>query len=1662
MGNIQSGVTPAVAIDNYVSELPDVHYEKRLDGYVVVKIFVKPDNRISLKAYSKALRAERDALLHVPNTFAYQRVKETERAGYLIRQYMFSSLYDRISTRPFLNLAEKKWIAFQLISGLSAAHKRQIYHGDIKTENVLVTSWNWVFLSDFSSFKPTFLPEDNPADFSFYFDTSSRRTCYLAPERFYSPGETLFSSKNGSINAGMDIFSLGDNTSLRFSCTLAELFMEGTPLFSLAQLLRYRSAEYDPTPELNKIECPYVSEMIKHMIQLDPSRRYPAHQYLSDWKGTALPEIFSTFLHQYVASMTDPSTSFNFAKNTDNLELNDQTLILPSKNKDFENGTGDEDPPISNLRESDSDSKIERIYYDFGKIATALNLKIKSNLNDKKTDDREHAIDFKIVPENLRVNISQDPFPMRLNIPNFQHLISDIEIIPEARDVCLIFVTIVCACIRNTMNPSSRLFAIDLLLAFSIQIPDAYYLDRCVPYLVTLLADENASVRAHSLKALTQLLILVESVTPIDSNIFPEYILPSLKLFPHDKNVFVRSTYAQCIATIAETASKFLELSEIFKNTIPSNQEAELEPTHITYDSALRELHESIQDDVTALLEDEASSVKRSILLNMARLCIFFGKQRANDVLLSHMITYLNVNDWQLRAAFFESIVGVGMFVGDRSLEEFILPLMIQSLNDSEEFVVEKVLNALTSLGELGLLHKPKLKELAYVVLPLVWHPNVWIRYRSTAFVACVAKLLPVIDVRCILYPMLRPYLKADIFEINDVSLLEFLKEPVSRVLYDQTLLFASKPPQSRNTYSSPPRQKNPSSPENLIVLGSGSIRQISNSNLISSSTGDNDLLQKLRELGMTEEDKEKLMAMREYIFKSAKVKAGKTFEPKFSNSDDLENKSGIVPLKNFQVTPQTVFLTPPIETFNPTKTNAPVVDSDFADEIKPNLKQRTVQTLTPPTVMKTFNNESLLVPPSRINSLNLLINSSQPQPQLNASEFDTKIIPIPERSKSSTGMITKSKPAATSLISEPVMATLEVFGTSISSESGSIGGVRVRSEGGGAFQRSLLFEQSDSASEITNLSTLPDSNSDVLSRSPIYKNNSSPLLAQIQISSDLKFERTSSTSSYQKPNGQARYLQSFLEKKERELFPPNIKGGDLGPKVAPLTSSNVLQPRSRRSKAAPVNDLPSNTDLRHWRPQGLLVAQLSEHNGAVNKIRVAPDHTFFASCSDDGTVKIWDSRRIERNATNRSRLSYSTQGGKIMSITFCENTRSIASASQNGTIHIGRVDYISSSNSAPKYNGYETMRTLSLENGDYPILLEHFDYDSQSVLLYSTFHGKMCGFDLRTMRTCWEFQHEAHNGVPSAMLSEPRRHNWIVSGTHRGVFSLWDVRFGLSVKTWSHPSRSRINTIVPHWSSNPQGRFVLAAVQGWTNEVSSWDIDNAVCKEVWCVVGNPGTNSDPEKDMQQLYGNGLKAATPPDASDISTYLKSSSNQFETPPPSSKPSLSLKSSHPPVFYNRSPDFSVRSIVNHPDMPYMLTVGTDRKIRYWDHSSVDKSYIVTGLDSESSSPKYASHMYGDVTFNLEHTPQHGILNPTQSTFINKSKSSRINTEGGRVSNGGSSPNVKNEINPAPIVGGGVVSPVAASHLDAILDTVVMQVPFNMIVSSGRDGVITVHR
>jgi phosphoinositide-3-kinase regulatory subunit 4 len=234
----------------------------------------------------------------------------------------------------------------------------------------------------------------------------------------------------------------------------------------------------------------------------------------------------------------------------------------------------------------------------------------------------------------------------------------------------------------------------------------------------------------------------------------------------------------------------------------------------------MQELQNHIQEHLAALLMDPSSVVKRAVLHNISSLCIFLGRQKTNDVLLSHMITYLNDRDWLLRCAFFESIVDVAACAGGRSLEDYILPLMIQALSgtsilsmtsivsnrrydrrcgrncriqstrSSDQFVWTWLVPENENLG-IDACHSwifvPS-KSVDTTRWVSLWQTNRVLRLLigAAAFIAAAAKHLPSSDAWCILYPTLRHFLKCDIATIDEQSLLSAMKTPVRHCIDSQ------------------------------------------------------------------------------------------------------------------------------------------------------------------------------------------------------------------------------------------------------------------------------------------------------------------------------------------------------------------------------------------------------------------------------------------------------------------------------------------------------------------------------------------------------------------------------------------------------------------------------------------------------------------------------------------------------------------------------------------------------------------------------------------------------------------------------------------------------------------------------------------------------------
>ncbi|VUG16726.1 VPS15 [Brettanomyces bruxellensis] len=756
-----------VAISAYIDFLPEIQYSKPVgtsrflkavkcldkNGTAIVKLLIKPTSEINLGSYLEEMEKTRIKLVGLSNALPYHLILDSQRACYFIRPYLRYNLYERLSIRPFLEDVEKKWIIYQLLTALSQFHAKGVTHGDLKTENILLTSWNWCMITDFATIKPTYLPDRNPLQFSFYFDTAQRHSCCLAPERFVSLSDEETSKMNTKekVTESMDIFALG--------CVIAEIYTEGLPIFTLSQMFKYKKGQY--IPNLDSVKDSNVRKMIKSMISLNPEERLSASEYLQKFRKLVFPDYFYTFLYAYVK---DLSTNHNSDSAT---------------------------------QFGGCDRKINCIYNDFGKIAFYLNFK---RIATRKS------------PQSFNEPIGSI-IPMEINLPGVQRHAPrpTSEIFTnETNGDCagLIILSVVLYTLRNTTHASLRMKACELILAIAEQLHDEAKLDRCLPYLIYMLDDPGEDVQGTALRTLTQLLKIVDTVTPMNTSIFPDYLLPKLESFLRrsytneeeapdlgkDKNSisYIRTIFASCLPHLALSSKRFKELSVLMTMHIKTFNDPEIE-NHLTIDddSYIEEGYQRtircFENLTIQIMTDPDANVRIGLLRNILPLCTFFGRDKTNDVILSHLITYLNDKNTQLKLAFVSSIVTISITVGIVSLEQYILPLLVQALTDPSELVVFELLRVFTELIGLGLIRKQYLLNLVKFTVKLTLHPNTSIREAALNLTITAGKQLSFADLYCMLYPIIRPYFKHEITSFRWSSLFILSQDPIPRSVYTIT-----------------------------------------------------------------------------------------------------------------------------------------------------------------------------------------------------------------------------------------------------------------------------------------------------------------------------------------------------------------------------------------------------------------------------------------------------------------------------------------------------------------------------------------------------------------------------------------------------------------------------------------------------------------------------------------------------------------------------------------------------------------------------------------------------------------------------------------------------------------------------------------------------------
>ncbi|GAA5903427.1 ubiquitin-binding serine/threonine protein kinase VPS15 [Sporobolomyces salmoneus] len=1652
-------------------------------GAVVVKLFTKLDQTLELKQFQRRLKTEREALRDCVNVLPYARAIETERAGYLIRQWVASNLYDRISTRPFLSSIEKRWITFQLLTGLKDARERGIAHGDIKTENIVVTSWNWIFLTDFSSsFKPTYLPLDDPSVFSFYFDTSSRRSCYLAPERFYASNSPLakqkasleFGKRDGKVTEEMDVFSAG--------CVIAELWMEGTSPFTLTQLFKYREGQYDLEAYLNEIEHVEIRSLIRSMISLEPSSRLSFSTLLSQYRQTAFPDIFYTFLHPFLNSLnrvsaplppSAPTASSSFSQAQSSTTRLGTATPTP----------GLAEPQQQTLLRTDADERIERVWNEWEIIQRYLDESLEPDDRARiqkdsrgERDASEYGRKDKGKAKAEEEEEEEDVFPIKLNLPGMEGKVVTAGCTKDGP--ALILLALISSNVRNCQHPSSILRAIELLLALNRYLTDETRLDRLVPYLVTLLSDEESVVRSMALRALTQTLMLVQTLTPSNLDLFPSYILPNTLPFSTDPETLPRVTYALCCSRIAEVAKKFLNMAEAMKGdggiefgfsggTGGNGGEGEFEgnPYAANYDTRLSELHAQISLHLGPLLTDPAPSVRRALLYSIPSLCQFFGRAKANDQLLAHLVTYLNTRDWLLRYKWNEVCVGVAGVVGAKALEEYVLPLIVLSLADPEEFVTVKVLETLTILASRRLLAKSKTWELVQSTSGFLCHPNIWIREGTATFLATVSTLLQPTDRWCIFYPIVKRLLRADVKDITALSLLDNAREPLPRMIFEAAVSWAGKA--GKSNFWSLARTNVKGAPRDAGVR----------------TDEDHAQLEKMRLLGMKPEDEYKLSAMRDYINKLAAARQAAPSRSTDPSADALLSTANSS-LQDLGVVPQTIFFTvkPQSEALNAARTRLTTQSpSDFSGggllgrrasstatgggelprsphspsgdrpitgrsvsggQLTEDLRRRlalggvggsnaslsSLQHETSPAARTTGMGTSL-EPPINLNSGDLHLKRT-------VSQTDTEISDV----TASTSTSTFSNPTTSPASRPPARSRVRLSGVEVAKVSPAI------------------------AEDSTNAMGLFDVDARYREGSEAEAGGS---VAGTELNSAAGFGRSTGkriiapqrfVSTYE---GNDPSIKQLLERTYLDSYSEAL------PELGPRVGQSIPRRRALRTSFPPRERTPT-------RPEGTLIAHLVEHTAAITDIAVAPDQLFFATGSEDGTVKIWDTMRLEKNVTSKSRQTFQ-QGGKITSVILLESSHCVASASTNGTVWIHRVD-VGLSGTMPKYSKPALIRQYKVdEKDDFVTCLASYNTQTTNNLVFGTSLSTISILDVRTMRSLHTFKNPRHLG-PITSICIDRKHLWLVAGTASGTLTLWDLRFGLLLRSWSIGAR-RIEKIALH-PSKGKGRWIVVAAEGEELEGKNSRTQGTVVAEVWnleegtkvedfriitpqqaatssAVLTNRTNLFSPNDELPSpaMHETTLDPAAAIEALLASSTAPPSKNpirQNETSPSQILPSIrsflvgidySLQPTARPSVGN--PD-SIESREGKKDGGFLLTGGEDRKLRFWDLGRATKSAVISGLDIDEETPTFSVHASTTrPNLYLEAPPP-----VTNSSSNNSSTSSRSRPAAStsRVHRSTLIANSQQQLMKA--------------HREAITALAIVDLPFRCVVSGDRSGVVKV--
>ena len=325
---------PLKSFEDYLIRTPElmnkeIFFENKLfktyqfslknESSIIIKVYLKRDV-IDLSNYERSFMKYHTKIPphRFPNLLPFRKLinfdKNDEEFVAVARQFSHTTLQDKFHSISGMNSLTRLWILTQTIIGLYSLHNEGLYHGDLKTSNILLTTNNHVFLSDFAVYKPYFILDDQLGEFRNFYANFTRNSsvlkCLLAPEKFVIKGEKderflkyddIAHLPNNLIKELqiMDIFSLG--------CLITETFLDGKCLFTFEQLQSFRKNEYDPKEKIMQIPNENIRNLVLNLVEKEPSKRKTIKEVLIFWFEKIIQGLNFDFLFYIDASLMNRS-----------------------------------------------------------------------------------------------------------------------------------------------------------------------------------------------------------------------------------------------------------------------------------------------------------------------------------------------------------------------------------------------------------------------------------------------------------------------------------------------------------------------------------------------------------------------------------------------------------------------------------------------------------------------------------------------------------------------------------------------------------------------------------------------------------------------------------------------------------------------------------------------------------------------------------------------------------------------------------------------------------------------------------------------------------------------------------------------------------------------------------------------------------------------------------------------------------------------------------------------------------------------------------------------------------------------------------------------------------------------------------------------------------